>query len=121
MKFMSRQRAEKLAQLLKEEISRIFREELDDPRVGFTTITRVQVTNNLQHATVFVSIFGDEEEKETSIKAIKEAKGFIKNIISDVIYLRFMPDITFKLDESPEYSVYIDRKIDEVRQNDEQE
>lgn len=118
---MSRKRAQKLAQLLKEEISRILREDLDDPRIGFTTITRVNVTNNLRNATVFISIFGDEQEKEVSMETIKEAKGFIKNIIADVLYLRFIPEIEFKYDDSPEYSVYIDRKIDEVRREDEQE
>jgi len=118
---MSTQRTRKVAQLLKEEICRIIREEIEDPRIDFVTVTRVEVSKDLKHAVVLISVFGDEKKQSDSIKAINQAKGFVKKIIGDVLLLRFVPDIIFKLDKSTEYSVYIDKKIDQIRYEDEQQ
>ncbi len=116
---MEFRRPKKVAQLLKEEISRIVREDLEDPNLGFVTVTHVNVSKDLKHAVVLISVFGNKEEQSESVKVVLKAKGLIKKIIADVLPLRFVPEIKFKLDKSLEYSVYINNKIDQIRQEDE--
>lgn len=112
-------RIEKVSQLLKEEISRILREDLEDPNLGFVTVTKVKISKDLKHALVLISVLGDEREQKKSINIINNASGLVKKIIADVLPLKFVPEIKFILDKSLEYSVYIDEKIDQIRREDE--
>ena len=74
---MSFNRANRLAEELKKEISQIFREEIKDPRIGFASITRVEVSSDLRYARLLVSILGSPEEQKKGITALKKAGGFI--------------------------------------------
>lgn len=97
---MSYQRAARVAEEIKRELSQLIRDEIKDPRLGFVTITSVEATNDLRHAKVFVSVYGSEEEKENSLKALNNAKGFLRTEIGKRIRLRTTPEISFKFDDS---------------------
>ncbi len=100
-------RGGRVGEAIKEEISDIIRNELKDPRVGFASITRVEVSRDLRHAKVFVSVFGDEAQKAETIRGLESAAGFIRSEIGKRIRLHHTPEIVFRLDESIEHAVRI--------------
>lgn len=117
---MSRIRVQKVSEQLKKEIAEIIRTELKDPRVGFATITRVEVTGDLQHAKVYVSVLGSAEEKEASMAALTKATGYIRGEAARRLHMRVAPELLFRLDESGEYSARIEHVLKTIRPNDSQ-
>ena len=107
---MSSARAERVQEALRQEISRIVQNEIKDPRLGFLTITSVELTKDLRYARVFFSVLGEEKNKKLALKGLTSAKGYIKGLLSDRVKLKFMPDIEFKIDESYEHT----RKIHDI-------
>jgi len=97
---MSSQRPERVQEALRQEISKIVQNELKDPRLGFLTITGVEITRDLRHAKVFFSTLGEMKDKRLALKGLNNAKGYIKGLISDRVKLRYMPQIEFKIDEA---------------------
>ena len=97
---MSYKRVERIGDQIRVEISDIIARRLNDPRVGFVTVTAVEVSEDLRHAKVFVSVFGDDSTKEETMKGLKSAAGFIKGEVGHRITLKFTPDLHFRLDES---------------------
>ncbi len=112
---MARIRQERVAEQMRKEISELMRSEIKDPGIGFATITRVEVAGDLQHAKVFVSVFGNAEEKKSTMAALTRASGFIRGEVGRRLRLRISPELSFKLDESSEYSAHIEtvlRRLD---------
>jgi len=105
---MARIRQERVAEQMKKEISDIIRADVKDPRIGFATITHVEVAGDLQHAKVFVSVLGSQQEKQDTMDALVRAAGFIRGEASRRLRLRVAPELVFKLDESGEYSAHIE-------------
>jgi len=93
-------RSERIQELLLEEISKLIHHGLKDPRIGFATIIQVDVTDNLKHANVFVSVMGTDEEKENTMDGLISAKGFIRKFLGKNLYLRYIPQIDFKRDDT---------------------
>jgi ribosome-binding factor A len=93
-------RQEKLGELIAAEISELIRTRLKDPRVGFASITHVEVSGDLRHAKVFVSVMGSAEEQAETMKGLKHATSFLRRELASRLVLRFMPELTFKLDTS---------------------
>ncbi|MCL6597327.1 30S ribosome-binding factor RbfA [Alicyclobacillus macrosporangiidus] len=108
---MSRIRAQRVAEQMKKEIAELMRTELKDPRIGFATITRVEVAGDLQHAKVFVSVFGDADAKQGTIDALSRAAGFLRGEVARRLRMRVAPELVFRLDESGEYSAHIETVI----------
>ena len=107
-------RSQRIQELLLEEISKLLQSGLKDPRIGFTTLTRVEVSDNLKHAKVFVSVMGTEEEKSDTLEALKSAKGFIRNSLGKNLYLRYLPELEFKIDENAEHVEKITKIINDL-------
>ena len=107
-------RSQRIQELLLEEISKLLQSGLKDPRIGFTTLTRVEVSDNLKHAKVFVSVMGTEKEKSDTLEALKSAKGFIRNSLGKNLYLRYLPELEFKKDENAEHVEKITRIINDL-------
>jgi len=107
-------RYEKVAESLKKEISYIIRDELRDPRLGFITITRVELTPDLRYAKVFFSVLGKEEDYKKTKEALDSALGFIRRLVAQRINLRFVPEIAFREDRSSEYSIKIQEILDQI-------
>jgi ribosome-binding factor A len=93
----------------------IFRD-MKDRRVGFVTLTGVQVSPDLRHARVFVSLMGSEEEKNESLAALNHAAGWIRHELGQRIRMKFLPDIVFSIDTSQEYGEHIDRLIEQIHE-----
>lgn len=95
-------RVERVAELIKEEISEIIREEVSDPRIGFVSITRVDLSPDLENASVFVSILGGEEKKRESMNGLRSATNFIRGKLGHMLEMRVVPEIRFVRDDSLE-------------------
>jgi len=109
------QRPERVQEALRQEISRIVQNEIKDPRLGFITITGVELTKDLRYAKVYFSVLGEEKEKKLALKGLNSARGYIKGHISDRIKLRFMPQIEFKIDETLEHTKKIYDLLDKLK------
>jgi len=100
--------------LLLEEISRLVQKGLKDPRVGFITITAVQLTDNLKNAKVFISAMGDKEKAADAVKGLRSAQGYIRRELGKNLYLRYIPELDFRVDELNEKAERIDRLLNEM-------
>lgn len=109
-------RHDKVSEALKREVGIIIHDELKDPRLGFVTITRVELTKDLRCAKVFFSVLGEEAERKKSKEALDSALGFIRMLIGQRIRLRLVPEIIFYEDRSAEYSVRIEEVLNEIKE-----
>lgn len=100
---MENTRSNRVAEQMKKEVGEIINQKLKDPRIGFVTVTDIDLTNDLQHATIYISVLGDETEKEASLIGLSKASGFIRSEIGKRIRLRKVPEIVFKFDEAHEH------------------
>ncbi len=112
-------RTEKVAQAIKKEVSLIIHNELNDPRVGFVTITNVEITADLRTAKVFYSVLGPDIDCQRTKEALDSAVGYIRRLMGDRIKLRFTPELIFRPDHASEYSVKIQKLLEEVKDDDE--
>jgi ribosome-binding factor A len=110
MRYSSYKRCERVNVLIKEEISDIILHHVKDPRIGFTTITDVNVTPDLRHATIYVSFYNTD--KEQGLQGLKNAAGFIRSELGKRIKMKYTPKIEFKIDTSIEYGAHITEIID---------
>ncbi len=99
---MAKDRRDRVQETMRTELSEIIKRDLKDPRLGFVTITDVELSNDMSHAKVFVSIYGSEEEKRLSMQALESAKGFIRTNLGQRVRLRIVPELVFKEDNSIE-------------------
>lgn len=112
-------RYNRVAQALKKELSIIIHDELKDPRLGFVTITGVELSEDLRFAKVFFSVLGKDEEYKKTKQALDSSLGFIRRLIAQRIRLRFTPEFIFKEDRSCEYSMKIEKILNEIKEQDE--
>jgi ribosome-binding factor A len=109
-------RATRVGEQMKKELGEIIGRKIKDPRIGFVTVTDVQVTGDLQQAKVFISVLGDDEQKENTLKGLAKAKGFIRSEIGQRIRLRKTPEIIFEFDESIDYGNRIDTILHQLHE-----
>ena len=108
-------RSERVAGLLKEEISKIIQFELKDPRLGFVTVTDVRLTDDLRDARVSCGILGDAAEQALTLEALASAAPFIRREVGTRCRLRYAPVVTFHLDKSVEKAARIDELLRQIR------
>ena len=97
------------------ELSNIIRSEVKDPRIApMTSVVAVEVAPDLKTCKAYISVFGDEEAQNNTIKGLNSAEGYIRHALAKSINLRNTPEIRFILDQSIEYGVNMSKKIDEV-------
>ncbi len=109
-------RTDRVSDLIKDEISRLLLREVRDPRVGFVTITGASVSPDLKNVRVFVSILGESQARQASIKALNSAAGFFRRTLFKNLRLRFAPAIIFELDESLDQGDRIERVLRQIHQ-----
>ena len=110
-----KQRTGRVAEELKKELSNIIGRKLKDPRVGFVTVTDVDVTGDLSQATVYVTTLGDKDERRAMLEGLQKATGFMRSELGKVLKLRTTPELTFVYDETIEYGSNIERLLAEVQ------
>lgn len=108
-------RANRVAEQMKKELGDIIGNKVKDPRIGFMTVTDVEVTGDLQQATIYISVLGKEREKKDTLNGLNKAKGFIRTEIGQRIRLRVTPEIKFEIDESVAYGNRIDSLLRQVK------
>jgi len=113
-------RQDRVAEAIRQEASLIIHDKLKDPRLGFVTITRVEVTPDLRYAKIFFSVLGNEESYGKTKEALDSALGFVRKLVAERLNLRFAPEIAFYEDRSTEYSVRIEEVLNEIKELDEQ-
>lgn len=111
-------RARKIADRIREITVRALEREVKDPRLGFVTITDVRVTGDLQHASIFYTVYGTDEERADTAIALASAKGVVRREIGKGLTLRLTPSIEFFLDALPENAASIEHLLDEARVRD---
>jgi len=100
---------------IREEISDLLLRRVKDPRIGFVTITGVELSPNLRYAKVFYSVVGAEEDQKRAGQGLESAGGFIKRELARRLQLKFMPDIEFHYDSSLEYGDRMERLFKELQ------
>jgi ribosome-binding factor A len=107
-------RPERVADSIRAEVSTMIARELHDPGVGFVTITRVQVSPDLQHARVFYTSLGDAAARKTTARALDRAAGFMRRQIGQRLRLRRAPEVTFEFDESIGHQDRVEQLLREI-------
>lgn len=111
---MTYKRTDRVNALLQRELGTIISEELRDPRIAFSTVTAVETTDDLRSARVHVSVLGDEEQIASTMRALEEAKPYLRHELGSRIDLRFVPALIFVSDRSAERSVRISTLLREA-------
>lgn len=110
-------RTKRLNSLLQEVISEVIHKDVKDPRLHpLISITQVDISNDLQHAKVYISVIGTQAEKEASLSLLQSAAGFIAVTASKKVVMRYFPALTFKLDTSIEQHLHIDSLLYKIHQ-----
>ena len=108
-------RPERVAELVRHTVAEFLTGNVRDPRIGFVTVTSVDVTADLSHATVRVSVMGDEEEKQRSLVGLASAARFLRAQLARELPLRTSPDVVFTLDRGLEHAQHIDRVLKQLK------
>lgn len=112
-------RRDRVAEAIRKEVSTIVHDEIKDPRLGFVTIIRVELTQDLRYAKIFFSVLGNDEDYKKTQAALDSSVGFIRRLVAQRIKLRFAVELAFKEDRSSEYSVRIDEVLQQIKESDE--
>ena len=108
---MGQLRIDKVQEFIKQEVSQIIQKDIKDPRVGFVTVTDVEMTRDLRHAKIFLSLMGSDEQKKATWEALNRALGFMRSEIGKRIRLRCTPELSLHLDKSLDYSNHIQKLL----------
>lgn len=111
-------RAARLADRIKVIVAQALERRIKDPRVGFVTVTDARVTNDLQHATVYYTVYGDETQREETARALESAKGILRAEVGKNITARLTPTLTFVADEIPADAVRLESLLRTAREQD---
>ncbi|MEW6065302.1 ribosome-binding factor A [Desulforamulus profundi] len=112
-------RPERIAEAIKKEIADLLRNEIKDPRVGFVTITGVEVTKDLCFAKIFISVMGSEDQRAETLSTLQKAAGYMRSEIGRRIKVRHAPEIIFKLDTSLDNGTRIMELLREINRQEE--
>ncbi len=113
-------RTERVAEFLREEIAKLLINGIKDPRLGFVSVMKVKMSNDLRYADVYVSLYGDEKQRKSSLIALQNSAGWIKSMIAPHLHMRYIPDIRFLPDDSLDRAYAMEEvfnKIHEERAN----
>lgn len=112
---MNSRRTARLAEEIREEVANIIGRNLKDPRIGFVTVTRVDLAADLRWARVFVSVLGDEAQRAKSLAGLRQAVGFVRREVGRRIRTRHTPELSFQLDSGIDATERVARLLDEVK------
>ena len=111
-------RSERVAGQLRRDLARLIQQEIKDPAVGFVSLSDVEVTRDLAHAKVFITVFDPDKAKE-SLKALRRASAFLRRRLGQELRLRHVPELHFVHDDSVERGSHIDELIARALKSDE--
>ena len=108
---------DKMDNIIQKEVSEIIQFELKNPKIGFVTITDVDVTSDMSYAKIFVSFLGQDARKEAGLKALNQSKGFIRSELAKRLTIRKTPKLIFQLDNSLEKGNKIEKILHDINSN----
>lgn len=108
-------RQERLADQIRSEVARMITEDLKDPRIGFATVTRAEVSADLAHARILVSVLGSPEAQQKSLEGLTSAAGYIRREVTHRLGLRRAPEVAFQLDHGPEDAARIEGLLGKLK------
>jgi ribosome-binding factor A len=109
-------RQRQVAELLHKEISLLIQQRLRDPRLGFVTVTGVEMSPDLRVAHVYVSVLGSDDEVQASLKSLNRATGFFRRELGASLSLRYLPELNFRADDTLERALRIDELLDSLQE-----
>jgi len=116
---MSKRRTQRLNSLLKEVISEVIRKEVRNPEVSsLITVTNVEITDDLSLAKVYISVIGNEAEKQKTIDALESASGFIGICAAKKVVMRYFPKLFFKIDNTVDHQMKIEKILNDIHEQD---
>ena len=118
---MSSQRAQRVAETIHKEISSLLIKGLKDPRIGFVTITSVDVTSDLRQARIYYTLMGSKDDRSQTQAGLDSCSSYIRQHLGRQMRLRFVPEIHFEYDASFDYGQNIERLLSEVKTDQEQD
>lgn len=117
---MNEKRTRRIENEIKKEVALIIANDIKDPRVSsLISVTAVELSNDLEFAKIFISVLGDDQSKQDAVDGLENATGFIKREIGSRLKLRHIPELSFKIDDSIERGIYMDKLIQDVLKADE--
>jgi ribosome-binding factor A len=111
-------RPERVSELIRQHVGAWLTSDVRDPRIGFVTVIGVEVSPDLSHANVRVSVMGTEEEKEKSLEGLASAARYLRAQLASELHLRTSPELHFHLDRGIEHAQRIDRVLKELKESD---
>lgn len=111
-------RKKRVGHLIKSEVSEMILKELKDPRIGFVSVTDVEVSGDLRYATVYFTVFGEEKDVEATVAALRHATGYVRREIASRLRLRYAPEIRFKYDEAYQRAWHLEEVIRNLHESD---
>ncbi len=112
-------RQRRVAEMLMEELGSMIALELNDPRLQFVSVTAVEISPDLRHARVYVSHLGTTEDEPQILQALEHASGYLRRELAHRVVLRYVPDLTFYIDDVLERARRIDALIEQIHQQEE--
>jgi len=111
----SRRRPEQVGEIVRQVLAEAIAREVRDPRVGFVTVTRVDVSGDLSHANVFIMAQGEEPEREKALEGLKSAAGFLRGKVAKALATRTIPELHFQLDRGLEHAARINAVLADLK------
>ena len=110
------ERIDRVNEKIKREVSELVRQELQDPKLQFVTITKVEASKDLRHARISFSVLGSDKDAEYADKKLNDAKGHIRKLLGARLFMRYTPEIYFVHDKSIKYSIQIEKALREIHE-----
>jgi len=117
---VAHKRVLKVAEAIKRELGFILDQKINDPQLGLVTVTRVDMSDDLRHAKVYVTTLGDAEDKMRAIRRLVKAKGFIRCELAQALRMRVAPELKFVRDDSAEKFIKIKNVLDRIHAEEEE-
>jgi ribosome-binding factor A len=108
----------RLGEQIREEVSDILGREVRDPGIGFLTLTRVRVTDDLSQARVYYTMLGDPAERKKTARALERAVPFIRRSLAERLHVRRMPELAFEFDQSVAHQARVEELLEEIKRQD---
>ena len=115
---MQGRRIDRIGEQLRIELSEIIEREIQDPRIGLTTVTAVKISPDLRHGHVFVTVLGDENQRKKALEGLRSAASFVRRSLSKRLHhMKRIPELTFDYDEAIEKGMRIEQLLDQIKHN----
>ncbi|UCG44046.1 MAG: 30S ribosome-binding factor RbfA [candidate division WOR-3 bacterium] len=110
-------RKQRVADAIKDAVASIVLKDIADPKLGFVTVTRCSISKDLRIATVYFSVLGNEDEQQASIERLERARGFVRRHLRQYVFLRYLPELRFRLDDILAHERRVGALLDEISQD----